>query len=441
MKLKKWYVPLLGLAMSLSACQGVTVKRTGIKDGTYAVKVAGYRGNIELEVLFEKQNLKEIKVVSHSETDVLTNEAFDRIPKKMIESQSLNVDLSTGATKTSKAIQEGVKKAILQAGGVEKESKVVVIGAGPAGMAATLRLRQQGIPTTLVEKAREVGGTMAFASNAYQYVSGTSLDPQSKKMSISELATKLQKAGKGNLEMIQDFQSRLQETINWQTEDLGMTFENKYVSDAKDANLTSAKYEKKKDELLALLRREIGVSRADVYTNAALVGYLKELSTESYEKNGLSSWIQKLDHHRGYLWLTKSGYDKLREEIIKTHALSEQYVKAMREKDSLLISSGNSVSEVAKKAGIALPKGIKLTGQLYCIELEPYRIQSLSGLKVDREFHVMSGNKAIPNVYAIGSAVGGVFGNKESLGVSNAFSFVSGKVLAEKLARDLEANK
>ena len=165
------------------------------------------------------------------------------------------------------------------------------------------------------------------------------------------------------------------------------------------------------------------------------------LSTESYEKNGLSSWIQKLDHHRGYLWLTKSGYDKLREEIIKTHALSEQYVKAMREKDSLLISSGNSVSEVAKKAGIALPKGIKLTGQLYCIELEPYRIQSLSGLKVDREFHVMSGNKAIPNVYAIGSAVGGVFGNKESLGVSNAFSFVSGKVLAEKLARDLEANK
>ena len=53
----------------------------------------------------------------------------------------------------------------------------------------------------------------------------------------------------------------------------------------------------------------------------------------------------------------------------------------------------------------------------------------------------MSGNKAIPNVYAIGSAVGGVFGNKESLGVSNAFSFVSGKVLAEKLARDLEANK
>lgn len=569
MKLKKWYVPLLGLAMSLSACQGVTVKRTGIKDGTYAVKVAGYRGNIELEVLFEKQNLKEIKVVSHSETDVLTNEAFDKIPKKMIESQSLNVDLSTGATKTSKAIQEGVKKAILQAGGVEKEwmidrrshsetkvekkeTKVVVIGAGPAGMAATLRLRQQGISTTLVEKAREVGGTMAFASNAYQYVSGTSLDPQSKKMSISELATKLQKAGKGNLEMIQDFQSRLQETINWQTEDLGMTFENKYISDAKDANLTSAKYEKKKDELLALLRREIGVSRADVYTNAALVGYLKEghkivgvrikkangrlvdiraqavvlamgsqlrnmdgltpldathvfggpiqnqgdglvlakqekydvtsslpsimaqagandqtqavsveealhelkqnefslsdakgnlLSTESYEKNGLSSWIQKLDHHRGYLWLTKSGYDKLREEIIKTHALSEQYVKAMREKDSLLISSGNSVSEVAKKAGIALPKGIKLTGQLYCIELEPYRIQSLSGLKVDREFHVMSGNKAIPNVYAIGSAVGGVFGNKESLGVSNAFSFVSGKVLAEKLARDLEANK
>ena len=84
MKLKKWYVPLLGLAMSLSACQGVTVKRTGIKDGTYAVKVAGYRGNIELEVLFEKQNLKEIKVVSHSETDVLTNEAFDRIPKKKI---------------------------------------------------------------------------------------------------------------------------------------------------------------------------------------------------------------------------------------------------------------------------------------------------------------------------------------------------------------------
>ncbi len=567
MKLKKWYMPIvLGLAMSLSACQGVTVKRTGIKDGTYAVKVAGYRGDIELEVLFEKQNLKKIKVISHSETDVLTNEAFDKIPKRMIESQSLNVDLSTGATNTSKAIQEGVKQAILQAGGLEKEwmvdrksknvpkpeqkeTKVVVVGAGVSGIAATLRLRQLGIPAVLVEKAKEVGGSMAYASNAYQYVSGTHLDQQEKKLSNAELASKLQKLGKGNLEMIQDFQSLLQETLDWQSEDLGMTFEEKYIADDKDRRLSSVKYEKKKKELLSLLRREIGVSRADVYTDAALVDYLKEghkvigvrikkangklidikakavvlamgsqlrntdgltpvdatrvyggpsqnqgdgfllakqekyevvvslpssmlqagasnlkqavsveevlrelkkdefalsdskgnlLSPESYEKNGLLPWIKKLDYKIGYLWLTKSGYDKLRDEIIKTHSLSEQYVKEMKEKDSLVISSGDSVSLVAKKANIALPKGIKLTGQLYCICLEPYRIQSLSGLKVNREFHVMNGKKAVPNVYAIGSLVGGVFGNYESLGVSNAFSFVSGKAVAEKLAKELE---
>ena len=81
---------LLSMLLSLSACANWQVQRSGIKDGPYAASAKGYRSNIELEVLFEKKNLKAIKILKHGETDVLCNEAFEKMPKEMIDKQSVN---------------------------------------------------------------------------------------------------------------------------------------------------------------------------------------------------------------------------------------------------------------------------------------------------------------------------------------------------------------
>lgn len=560
---------LLSMLLSLSACANWQVQRSGIKDGTYAASAKGYRSNIELEVLFEKKNLKAIKILKHGETDVLCNEAFEKIPKEMIDKQSVNVDFSTGATVTSKAIQSAVSQAIEQAGGNLKEwqkkqymhkeekikqldTQVVVLGAGPSGMATTLRLRQLGINTVLVDKAKEVGGSFAFATNAYQYVSGTSLDPQSSLLPINTLIDNLQKVGNGDRQMIQSFHHQLAETLRWQSEDLGITFQKKYHYDEKDNTLLSVQYERKKEEFISLFRREIGVSGATLLPQSAFCSYLKEgskivgvrvkkadgklvdirakyvvlalgsqlsnnagltpvdtikpyggpkqdqgdgfllakqegytisnlLSSDLYQaganngkeavsvkealmemkvntfaisdKHGnlfpvdnfkgdeLDKWIKGLEYQRAYLWLSKTGYNKLRASILKTHSLSDKFIKEMNEKDSLVLAQGDSVSEVAKKAGIDLPNGIRLIGQLYCLKLEPYRIQTLAGLKTNINYQLMIKDKAVDNVYAVGSVIGGIFGHHQPLGIANAFSFVSGKNVAEQIKHHLEANE
>lgn len=569
MKTKKYMIPFLGILLSLSACGKPIVKRTGIKDGTYLAKAQGYRGDVEVEVLFEKTRLKSIKIVNQQETEALSKEALTVMPKAMIEKQSVNVDVSTGATVTSKAIQDAVRNAIEQAGGtvseweqdrtskstpkIEKvETKVVVVGAGPSGIATTLRLRQLGIPTVLVDKAREVGGSMAFSSNAYQYVSGTNLDVQSKTLPATTLAANLQKLGNGNLEMIQNFQNQLQDTLNWQSQDLGMTFEKTAKIDPSDGTLTAVSYEKKKDELLALFRREVGVSGADLYMESSFNGYLKEgdkivgvrikkadgkqveikanyvvlamgsqlknnegltpvdtirvfagpsedqgdgfllaklegyetvesmpsifqpagandgkaavsvleivkkmkasdyvvsdakgnlMAANTFETGNFEAWIKSLDHQTAYLWLTQSAYKNLLKEVVKGQSLKEDFVKKMVEKDSLVLASGDSVSAIAKKANITLPNGIQLSGQLYCLKLEPYRIQSLAGLKTNAQYQVIQEGKPVSNVFAVGSMVSGVFGNNSTLGLSNAFSFVSGKFVAQEIKTLLEANQ
>ena len=47
------------------------------------------------------------------------------------------------------------------------EVEVAIVGGGPAGMEAALRLSQRGHPVTLLEATDRLGGTLAFAGIAY----------------------------------------------------------------------------------------------------------------------------------------------------------------------------------------------------------------------------------------------------------------------------------
>lgn len=58
-----------------------------------------------------------IEVLDHQETDGIADEALNEFPKRIIEAQDLTLDVVSGATITSKAILDGVSKAIKEAGG------------------------------------------------------------------------------------------------------------------------------------------------------------------------------------------------------------------------------------------------------------------------------------------------------------------------------------
>ncbi|NYB74693.1 FAD-dependent oxidoreductase [Sedimentibacter hydroxybenzoicus DSM 7310] len=162
-----------------------------LKDGTYVVKAKGHNGEMEVEVIFENGNIKDISLINHVETTVIGEGAFNAIKPVIIENQTLNVDLVAGATVSSAAILNAVSLAIEEAGGIPSDFKVnavekrtakseeittdvVAIGAGVAGLATAIEAVDGGLNVIVLEKNGVIGGTTARSEGIIQ-AAGTQL--------------------------------------------------------------------------------------------------------------------------------------------------------------------------------------------------------------------------------------------------------------------------
>ncbi len=107
---------------------------------------------------------------------------MNEYPNHIIENQSVNVDMVTGATITSMAVKRAVEDAITQAGGKvedfqkeiekatpleEKAADVIVVGGGGAGLAAAVAASENGASVIIVEKAGYVGGNTMVSGGIY----------------------------------------------------------------------------------------------------------------------------------------------------------------------------------------------------------------------------------------------------------------------------------
>ena len=162
------------------------------KEQTYEATSPGKHGDVAVNVTFEKDKIKAVDVVKHNETPGISDGAISQIPQKIVKAQSINIDAISGATITSKAILNAVKKTIVQAGlnindfnnksknfqpvkNIFEKTDVVVIGAGASGTAAALAARQSGANVILLEKTPvQMGaGTLAggmFAADSRQQI-------------------------------------------------------------------------------------------------------------------------------------------------------------------------------------------------------------------------------------------------------------------------------
>ena len=91
------------------------INLNGIKDGTYLGTSKGYGGDIKVKVTVENGKIKNIEVVSHSETPKYY-ENGKQIIDSIIKENSINVDTISGATLTSNGIKNAVKDALSKAG-------------------------------------------------------------------------------------------------------------------------------------------------------------------------------------------------------------------------------------------------------------------------------------------------------------------------------------
>ena len=180
------------LAFSLCACNSSTggSSATNTSDsstetsakytpGTYVGKAQGIRSEVEVSVTFDENSITNIEVTSHGETKNIADAAIEKVPAEILEAQSLDVDVVTSVTFTSRAIINAVEEAAKQASDdissltakrtVEKENDetidtdVVVVGMGLAGATAAVSAVDEGVKVVAIEKAGAAGGSSKYS--------------------------------------------------------------------------------------------------------------------------------------------------------------------------------------------------------------------------------------------------------------------------------------
>lgn len=189
-KLTTSFISLL-LMVSLTGCQNEPTSQpassTGYTPGTYEGVGAGMNGEVHVAVTFDKDSITAIEIKDNVETISISKPALTRLPQDIVQNQSLNVDLASGATISSNAVITAVGEAVKQAGGdvdalkskakpeievqpdEQTETDIVVVGSGLAGVSAALEAANRGKSVLLVEKMEAYGGSSAQSGGAVCY--------------------------------------------------------------------------------------------------------------------------------------------------------------------------------------------------------------------------------------------------------------------------------
>ena len=160
---------------------GVNSGDNKLVPGIYEGRATALRGELVVHVTVSEDAILAVDVISHVEHPDQLNEApLKEIPAAIVEQQSANVDVVTGATLTSLGIMNAVRDALKQAGnttgfetktettithGEDVTTDILVVGGGGAGASAALNAKyagfigeDNGLKVILIEKQGFLGG-------------------------------------------------------------------------------------------------------------------------------------------------------------------------------------------------------------------------------------------------------------------------------------------
>ena len=222
-------MPLMALADALPA------------DGVYEGSANGMGGAVKVAVTVSGGKITAVEVVEHNETAGISDPAIEQMPAKIVDAQSTDVDAVASATVTSEAIKEAVKAALSGEETQEKaelditlEPDVIVVGAGMAGLVASVRAAELGAKVLVLEQNYRVGGS---ANTAGGSISGACYQIQ-KEAGIEDSPELFYQdfvnLGGGeqymNTEIAKVHSERSGEAIDWLQQDVGVEFSDKVDS-------------------------------------------------------------------------------------------------------------------------------------------------------------------------------------------------------------------
>lgn len=409
---------ILGVSLIGCAPKKESATTHTVNDGNYTGIGTGYNGYVTVSASFRNGVLTNVIITDQQETKAVSDAALTKIPEYVISEQSLNVDVSTGATQTSKAVIEAIGNAITAANGnvdewktdctgknkektIQEDTDVTVVGGGAAGIATVLRLQEMGYKTSLIEKDSEIGGSLRYYANSGQIVAGSTklnlfdIDPS--EPLAEDIAAYSNQTN--NAALTQILEDNIGETVDWQSKILGITFDKKtgYIPTDGLALNSVMLYDELSGEIDELLQKEVKVSGASVHTNAGIIGLRydeegKVIGVRAKKSNGdiiettskyvvlatgtaagNLNMIPDRDHNSNYLGLTTNTGDAL--------ALAKDTEHPYQIEDGSVIYNylGYSVRDITLDTYLAtksiLSKGVALvnnTGDRFIDETEPY---------------------------------------------------------------------
>lgn len=180
----------LGGTLALAGCapKGKSEGSSSVKGGAGAQSWSGTAngkgGKIDVEVITKDNAISHINVLTSRESFGVGTAAIDLLSGLIVDNQTLNVDMVTGATVSSMAFLAAVEQAVDSSGMKAREWKgrdkaipaapkdlqqkvdVVVVGAGGAGYAAALTAASAGKKVVLLEKLGIAGGDTILSGGA-----------------------------------------------------------------------------------------------------------------------------------------------------------------------------------------------------------------------------------------------------------------------------------
>lgn len=107
------YMDIIGKEFLGIEVESVEVDISSVPDGTYTGSAIGFSGeDVVVEVTVEGGAITSIEILQQNDTPAIFAKAEEEVPARIIEEQSVDVDVASGASGSSKAIMEAVANAL-----------------------------------------------------------------------------------------------------------------------------------------------------------------------------------------------------------------------------------------------------------------------------------------------------------------------------------------
>ena len=214
---------VLGMAPLAMAEGGVS--------GTFEGTSTGFHGPVTVAVTLENGVITDVTVTEQAETVGVSDWSLSEMPNRIVEHQTWDVDVTTGATFSAYAVKYAVKNA-LEAAGAEGldaqvhetaedetlDTDVLVIGGGIAGLSAAIEAAEAGAKVVVLEKLDRLGGS-SVTSGGYVYGTGSrmnsdeSIDGYHPEDMVAYYNERT--GGDMDVEMVTYWAEHSGETVNW----------------------------------------------------------------------------------------------------------------------------------------------------------------------------------------------------------------------------------